>query len=69
MFSVRILIPLYAKSRFMTQIEELNTLKRLGNIPVSMGVLTSIFHEYMSPEKKVQAMVKAEMLVKLKRGL
>ena len=53
----------------MTQIEELNTLKRLGNVPVSMGVLTSIFHEYMSPEKKVQAMVKAEMLIKLKRGL
>lgn len=60
---------MYAKSRFMTQIEELNTLKRLENVPVSMGVLTSIFHEYMSPEKKVQAMVKAEMLIKLKRGL
>ena len=53
----------------MTQLEELNALKQLGNIPVTMGVLKSIFHEYLSPEKKVQALEKAGMLVKLKRGM
>lgn len=66
---MRIFVTLYPKTGLMTQLEELNVLKLLGNIPVSMGVLKSIFHEYSAPEKKVQALEKAGMLIKLKRGL
>ncbi|MBQ7988149.1 MAG: hypothetical protein IJ253_06515 [Bacteroidaceae bacterium] len=53
----------------MTPIEELNALKQIGNVPVSGGLLKSIFHEYRSPDKKVQALLRTGMLVKLKRGL
>lgn len=53
----------------MTPLEELNALKQIGNVPVSGGILKSIFHEYRSPDKKVQTLLRAGMLVKLKRGL
>ena len=53
----------------MIRLEELNALKQLGNIPIDMGVLKSIFHDYLSPAKKVQALVHDGLLIKLKRGL
>ena len=53
----------------MTQIEELKVLKELGNVPVDSGILKSVFHEYLSPDKKVRALEQAEKLIKLKRGL
>jgi predicted transcriptional regulator of viral defense system len=53
----------------MTALEELKALKELGAVPVDMGTLKSIFHEYKSPEKKVQALEQAGKLMKVKRGL
>lgn len=53
----------------MISIEELNALKQLGNVPVSSGLLKSLFRDYRSPDKKVQALERAGMLIKLKRGL
>lgn len=53
----------------MTQIEELNALRQLGNVPIDVAVLKDVFHEYLSPVKKVQALEQAGMLIKLKRGL
>lgn len=53
----------------MTSLEELKALKELGNVPVDIGALKNIFHEYRSPIKKVQALEQAGKLIKLKRGL
>lgn len=52
----------------MTQLEELNVLKQLGNVPVDMGVLRDVFRSYQSPSKKVQSLVQSGKLVQLKRG-
>ena len=53
----------------MTQLEEINTLRQLGNVPVDMGVLRDVFRSYQSPSKKVQSLVQSGKLVQLKRGL
>ena len=53
----------------MTSLEELKALKELGNVTVGIGVLKNIFREYLSPEKKVQALEQAGKLIKVKRGL
>ena len=53
----------------MTQLEELDVLKQLGNVPVDTGVLKDIFRSYQSPAKKVQALVQSGKLLQLKRGL
>lgn len=53
----------------MTALEELKALKELGAVPIDMGTLKNIFHEYQSPEKKVQALEQAGKLMKVKRDL
>jgi len=53
----------------MTPLEELKALKKLGNVPIDMGTLKDIFHDYLSPEKKVQALERAGKLIKVKRDL
>jgi len=53
----------------MTALDELTALKNLGNVPINMGALKTIFHEYHSPEKKIQTLVQAGKLIKIKRDL
>ncbi len=53
----------------MTQLEELNILKRLGIVPVDMGVLKDVFRSYRSPAKKVQSLLQSGKLLQMKRGL
>ncbi len=53
----------------MTQLEELNVLKQLGNVPVNIGVLNGVFRSYQSPVKKVQSLVHSGKLLQLKRGI
>lgn len=41
----------------------------LGNIPISSGVLKSIYSNYRSPEMKISELEKKGFLIRLKRGM
>lgn len=41
----------------------------LGNIPISSGVLKSIYSNYRSPEMKISELEKKGILIRLKRGM
>jgi len=44
-------------------------LKDLGNIPVSTGVLQSLYADYQSPNMRIAMLEKKGILIRLKRGL
>lgn len=44
-------------------------LKNLGNIPVSTGVLQSLYANYLSPNMHIAMLEKKGILIRLKRGL
>ena len=44
-------------------------LKALGNVPISMEVLQSLYKDYRSPNMHIAMLEKKGMLIRLKRGL
>ena len=44
-------------------------LKALGNVPVSIEVLQSLYKDYQSPNMHISMLEKKEVLIRLKRGL
>lgn len=53
----------------MTQVNPYEELKRMGNVPIDMGVLKSIYGDYQSPNMRVALLEKKGILIRLKRGL
>lgn len=53
----------------MTQVNPYEELKRIGNIPIDMGALKSIYGDYLSPNMRVALLEKKGILIRLKRGL
>lgn len=53
----------------MITIEELNQLKKLGNIPFEAYVLRNILNHYQSPEKKILQLVRDGYIIRIKHGL
>ena len=53
----------------MSQVNPYEELKRIGNIPIDMGVLKSIYGDYQSPNMRVALLEKKGILIRLKRGL
>ena len=53
----------------MVTIEELNQLKKLGNIPFEAFVLRNILSHYQSPEKKILKLVRDGYIIRIKQGL
>lgn len=53
----------------MNKVNPYEELKRIGNIPIDMGVLKSIYGDYQSPNMRVALLEKKGILIRLKRGL
>ena len=53
----------------MTQQIPYKELKALGNVPVSMEVLQSLYKDYQSPNMHISMLEKKGLLIRLKRGL
>lgn len=53
----------------MTQQVPYMELKALGNVPVSMEVLQSLYKDYLSPNMHIAMLEKKGLLIRLKRGL
>ena len=53
----------------MTQQVPYTELKALGNVPVSMEVLQSLYKDYKSPNMHISMLEKKGLLFRLKRGL
>ncbi len=53
----------------MSQINPYEELKRIGNIPIDMGVLKSLYGNYQSPNMRIAFLEKKGVLIRLKRGL
>lgn len=53
----------------MSQLIPYEELKRLGNIPIDMGVLKSIYEHYQAPNMRIAMLEKKGVLIRLKRGL
>ena len=53
----------------MTQQIPSKELKALGNVPVSMEVLQSLYKDYQSPNMHISMLEKKGLLIRLKRGL
>ena len=53
----------------MTQQVPYKELKDLGNVPVSMEVLQSLYKDYQSPNMHISMLEKKGLLIRLKRGL
>ena len=53
----------------MTQLVPYKELKALGNVPVSMEVLQSLYKDYQSPNMHISMLEKKGLLIRLKRGL
>ena len=53
----------------MTQQVPYRELKALGNVPVSMEVLQSLYGDYQSPNMHIAMLEKKGLLIRLKRGL
>ncbi len=53
----------------MQEIIPYKELKEIGNIPVSSGVLKSLYASYQSPGMKIQYLEQKGVLIRLKRGM
>lgn len=53
----------------MITIEELNQLKKLGNVPFEAHVLRNMLSHYQSPEKKILKLVRDGYIIRIKQGL
>ena len=53
----------------MTQQVPYKELKTLGNVPISMEVLQSLYKDYQSPNMHISMLEKKGLLIRLKRGL
>ena len=53
----------------MVTIEELNQLKKLGNVPFEAYVLRNILSHYQSPEKRILKLVRDGYIIRIKQGL
>lgn len=53
----------------MAQQVPYNELKALGNVPISMAVLQSLYKDYKSPNMHISMLEKKGLLIRLKRGL
>ena len=53
----------------MVTIEELNQLKKLGNVPFEAYVLRNMLSHYQSPEKKILKLVRDGYIIRIKQGL
>lgn len=53
----------------MNTINPYNELKRLGNIPLDMGMLNNLYSDYRSPSMHTSLLEKKGILIRLKRGM
>lgn len=53
----------------MNHVNPYEELRRIGNIPIDMGVLKSLYADYQSPNMRIFSLEKKDVLIRLKRGL
>ena len=52
----------------MSKINPYEELKRLGNIPIDIGVLKSLYADYQAPNMRIALLERKGILIRLKRG-
>ena len=53
----------------MSKINPYEELKRLGNIPIDIGVLKSLYADYQAPNMRIALLERKGILIRLKRGM
>ena len=53
----------------MNYIQEMQSLKQFGNVPITANVLNNVFSDYKAPKMKIQGMVRNGSIIRIKKDL
>ena len=53
----------------MNYIQEMQSLRQYGNVPITANVLNNLFSDYKAPKMKIQGMVRNGSIIRIKKDL